>query len=154
MKSTFRSPLPGLLLLACVLLAACSGRVSQDTLEPEGGYAAATVDTRGLVADVTDVRIEQTPGGAILHAIGLPQTQGYWDVALVRDRSTPQSGDTLRYNFRVRPPVDATGQPIVAPTGSAASREVHAAVFIERSTLVGIRQIVVTGDQSSRSARR
>ena len=114
-----------------------------DTLEPEEGYAAATVDTRPLVAQVTGLTIDQAPGGVIVRATGLPATQGYWNVALLPQG--PAESCTMTYRFVAVPP----GRPV--PAGSAAAREVTAARFLNAYQLESIRHIVVVGETNQRS---
>ncbi|HEY0274900.1 MAG TPA: hypothetical protein VGC31_02345, partial [Paenirhodobacter sp.] len=82
-----RTLFPRTLVLPVVLsvaLAGCSwmnpknwfgGSQKVQTLDPEGGYAAATRDARPLVLQVTDLRLDRTLTGAIVSATGLPPTQ-------------------------------------------------------------------------------
>ncbi|PHQ80247.1 MAG: hypothetical protein COB65_11530, partial [Thalassobium sp.] len=51
-------------------------------LVPEG-RRAQVVEGRELVQSVTAMRIDRTPGGAIVHATGLAATQGYFNAQLV-----------------------------------------------------------------------
>lgn len=146
--------LPVLLLVPTLLLVLAGCGAPEETLEPKDGYGSVDIETRLPVPDVTAIRLEPSSGGLILHATGVPPTQGYWDVGLVRDRGEDQTNGVLSYKFLARPPVDGLGQPISANVGSVASRQLDAAVFISDAQLEGIRQIVVTGAQSSRSARR
>lgn len=119
-----------------------------DTLEPEEGYGPIIVDRRGLVASVTALRAEPTPGGLIVLAEGLPPSQGYWDVDLVQVTADDTPSSELRYEFRVRPP--ASDQ----PPGTEQSRDLEAATFLTTIELQGIRRITVIGQANSRSIKR
>ncbi|QIE42550.1 hypothetical protein G5B39_11775 [Rhodobacteraceae bacterium SC52] len=157
MKMLFKYPLRFAPILA-LALAGCSGglfkRADPNTLEPEGGYIEARIDSRTLVDSVTAITLSRTPGGLIVRATGLPPTQGYWDVGLARDRSDDVPNGTRRYRFVGRPPVDVSGNPIPATVGTATSRQVDAAVFIPDTELNELRQIIIVGAQGSRTARR
>lgn len=157
MKMLITRPLRFAPILA-LALSGCSGglfnRADPNTLEPEGGYIEARIDSRTLVNSVTAISLSRTPGGVIVSATGLPPTQGFWDVGLSRDRGEDVPNGTRRYNFVGRAPVDVAGNPIPAAVGSAASRQVDAAVFIPDTELEGLRQITIVGAQGSRTARR
>lgn len=142
-------------LALCLATAGCGDRISgwfsqpeADSLEPEGGYSPAVVDSRGLVANVTGMRVENTPGGAIVYATGLPPTQEFWDVDLVRIEGDDIPASELRYEFRVRAPVGE------AAIGTQESRDLEAAAFATNLDLRGIRRITVIGQENSRSAAR
>lgn len=103
-------------------------------------------DRRPLVDQVVSARLEKTPGGAILHAVGLPPYQGYWGTALMEDatRSTPTRRVFL---FRIIPPQT----PVRVSTPQ--SREVSAARFLSDQALAGVREVQVLGTRSSRAVR-
>lgn len=106
-------------------------------------------DRRPLVAEVTSLVVEPTPGGAIIRATGLPPEQGWWDAALVNaDRDGQPVDGILTYSFRARPPRTRTR------VSTARSRELTAAVAVSNVTLSATRQIRVTGALNSRTARR
>lgn len=123
------------------------GQSVPDTLVPV--EAQAVTDSRPLVAQVTGVAVEPTPGGVILRAVGLPPTQGYWQGALVSQNPdlVPEDG-VLSFQFRVAPP------PAPAPVGSPATREVVVGVFLSRQDLQGVTQLRVIGAGNERSVRR
>lgn len=148
---------PALQLLSLVLLLVVSGACSRQdatTLEPEGGYPEPFADGRPLVADVTRVTMEPTPGGAILRVTGVTATQGWWDIALRRETGSDDRASERRYVLRGWPPVDAEGNPVPAPAGAAALREVDAAIFLSDIDLDGLRRITVTGANTSRTLTR
>ena len=121
---------------------------------PEGETLApleleARVDRRPLVAEITSLVVERTPGGAIIRATGLPPEQGWYDPELVNeDRDGRPIDGVLAISFRARPPLEPTR------VSTAQSRELSAAVYISDIALGEANQIVVTGSQNSRAARR
>ncbi len=137
-----------------VLVAGCS-RIAESRFNPfnwfgqdeEISVVAPTVieDPRPLVAQVTSVSIEQTPGGAILRAVGLPPRQGYWSPALIEN----SRGDgVVSYQFRLAQPLEPTR------VSTQQSREVVVGIFLSDLALAGVREIRVLGAQSSRAVRR
>lgn len=150
-----------LLLGSLVLLAVAScGRLAESRLNPFNwfgrdreaeGLTPVTVetrrDTRPLVELVVSVRMDRAPGGAILHAVGLPPVQGYWDSELVLDAGR-SSASRLIYQFRIRPPL----RPVRVSTPR--SREVTAALFLSEQTLAGIGEVQVLGAGNARAVGR
>lgn len=138
-------------------LAGCSGgvfdRPDPDTLEPEGGYAAVAPETRALVGTLTGLRLDRTPGGAIVTATGVTRTQGFWDVGLARedDEGLPETARV--YTLRARPPLTADGTAAPAAIGPASARTVSAGVFIGNTILGRLDRITVRGAQGSQTLR-
>ncbi|MEL6210909.1 MAG: hypothetical protein AAFR44_12170 [Pseudomonadota bacterium] len=130
-----------------------SSTVEDPTLAPVGGFPEDAADQRPLVAQVTEMRVDRVPGGAIVHATGLPPVQGFWSADLVAEitdaegRPVPENG-TLALQFRVLPPVQATR------SGPALSRELTAALFLSDQTLARVGTITVRGQTNQRSSRR
>jgi hypothetical protein len=109
---------------------------------------APATDPRPLVAEISALRLDKAPGGVIIHATGLPPTQGYWQAALVATNDgLPQNGELL-LELRARPPLSQ------AATGTPASREISAARFLTDQSLEGVNTITVRAAQNARSARR
>ena len=104
-------------------------------------------DDRPLVEQVVSVRIERAPGGAILYAVGLPPTQGYWLADLLPDPDRSDLG-RLAYQFRILPPDTATR------VSTPASRSVTAAIFLSDQTLAGTSTVDVYGATNARSVSR
>lgn len=138
--------------LVCALLAGCASRwnplnwFGRD--RPEEGIARTAPvaqDPRPLIDEVLRISAEPAQGGAILRAVGLAATQGYYDAEL---EQIPAGPGILAFRFRVMPP------PEPARVSSAASREIQVATFLSDQTLQGIRQIQVLGARASRSIRR
>lgn len=103
-------------------------------------------EDRPLIAEITDLSVERLPGGAIIHATGLPSVQGWYDAQLVASNESPAG--VLSFDFRARPPKTATR--ISTPW----SREIVAAAYISDIELAGISQIRVAAAQNARTARR
>lgn len=119
------------------------------SLAPEEGYAAAAIDNRALVGEVTALEVTRTPGGALVVARGLPPTQGWWDAELVAvNDGRPDAEGDLVYTFRVAAPRGP------APAAPPQVREVTAGIFVSEQTLGAVRRIVVVGQTNSRSAAR
>lgn len=152
-----------LLALALVLaLGACSA-ISGSRLNPFnwfGGSRAQTnqtvqqlapnerADGRFLVDQVIALRINRTPGGAIVEAVGLPPTQGYWSAELVALNDGRAADGVLSYEFRVARPTSPQAQ------GIQQSREITVAAAVSNLRLNGVRQIRVIGARNSRSSSR
>jgi hypothetical protein len=144
------------LLSASLLLAACGSSLnpmnwfggSTEELVASTPEAQAARDPRPLVDQVTELGVDRVPGGAIVHATGLPSRQGFWNAALVAQSGGPDKSGVLIYQFRIFPPLTTTLQ------GTPPSREVTAALFLSGQDLEGVRTIVVRGASNQRSARR
>ncbi|MFT4716708.1 MAG: hypothetical protein ACI861_001443 [Paracoccaceae bacterium] len=109
---------------------------------------AQIVDPRPLVAEIIKLRVDRLPGGAIVHAIGLPATQGHWEAALVPVNSELPDKGVLTYEFRLIPPLGAK------TAGTKVSREVVVAHFISDQTMLGVRRIQVIAQQNRRTVKR
>ena len=121
------------------------GAESVDTVQAAPD-AAGVADPRPLVPQVTALRVDRTPGGAIVRATGLPPRQGWWSGALL-----PVPDDdpaVLSYQFRAVPPAEATR------VSTPRSREVVVADFVTDQTLAGVRQIRVAGAANALAVRR
>lgn len=144
--------------LAAVVAVAGCGTVRDSRLNPVnwfGGSSARVVSTdpqviadegRMLVAEVTELHVERTKGGAIIRAVGVPGTQGWYDALLVRQ---PSAANELSYRFVLMPPKDK-----VQRTGIPRSREVTVATFVNDYALSGITEVTVSGERNARSTRR
>lgn len=118
-----------------------------ETMEPV--FLQERQDSRPLVAEVTELTVERTPGGAIIRATGLPPQQGWYDAELVNeDRDGRPIDGVLIYGFRARPPLEPTR------VSTVQSRELTVAVFVSNAVLDATRSIRVTGALNSRAARR
>lgn len=104
-------------------------------------------DDRPLINEIASVRIERTPGGAILHAVGIASEQGAWlaDLVIFPERT---GGGTLAYQFRILPPNQTTR------VSTQASRQVSAALFLSDQRLETVRAVEVYGATNARTVRR
>lgn len=105
-------------------------------------------DGRVLVDQIVSLRIDRTPGGAIVEATGLPTTQGYWNAELVALNEGRATDGVLSYEFRVAPPLTPKAQ------GIQQSREITVARAVSQARLQGVRQIRVIATRNTRSSSR
>ena len=150
-----RLPILAVVILAAVLTG-CA-RVEESRFNPKnwGGPPRAApvlevyvrpVDPRPLVGQVTLLKVEPYPGGAIVRATGVPSSQGYWEAELVA-LPVDEAG-RLVYEFRVFPPR------VAAVTGTQYARQITVAAAISDIALQGVRTVVVQGADNAMSARR
>ncbi len=151
-----------LLVTLCVALAGC-GRIRDSKLNPFNWFGrsaerteqpvtkdgnTAPKDNRILVSQVTEMKVDAMPGGAIVTAAGLPPTQGWWDAELVADNAGSPVDGVMTYRFVVAEP------PYAQRTSTPQSREVTAGAFLSDIKLATITEIVVQGETNARSSRR
>lgn len=103
-------------------------------------------DLSVLVAEISALKVEPTPTGAIIYATGVAERQGAHEVQLRPALDSPAG--TLEFTFNVVYPEGATAK------GSVHSRSVHAAVTLSDQDLAGIRTIRVNGANNARDSRR
>ena len=120
----------------------------EETLATEVEGMQTIPDGRPLVAEVISLEIDQTPGGAIIRAIGLPETQGFYDGELVAVNDGASQDGVLSYQFRIAEP------PRFEVASTQRSREVVVALFLSNIKLEGVRAIRVVASQNSRVSRR
>ena len=114
---------------------------------PATSVAAVPVsDPRPLVDTVTALRVEPTPGGAIVHAAAVPAGGGWYAAALVPEPN--QAATTRTYQFRAQPPPEARF------AATPAAREIVVATYLTGAELAGIREIRVRGARNALSVRR
>ncbi len=153
---------PVLAALAALMILSACGNFRTSSLNPFGWFSRSTeeaslitaaearrvADNRALVAQVTEMAVEPMRGGAIVRAVGLPPTQGWWDAELVPENEFRPVDGVLSFRFVVagpRPPARA---------GTPMSREVSAAIYVSDFKLANARQITVTGAGNARTSRR
>lgn len=97
------------------------------------------------VGEVSDLRVERRPGGAIIRATGVTDYVGPFELKLVKldDQS---DADTLTYALRAYQPRTATG--------GQRARTVTAALWLTDNDMAGIREIRVVAERNSRVSRR
>lgn len=151
-----RTPIASILLGALILTGCASkfnpmnwfGRSkSQETLTATAG-PAAFVDYRKLVDQVISLNIEKTNSGAIIHAVGLPPTQGFWDAELVPENDEQPIKGVLTYTLRIEQPLG------FERAVNQQSREVVVGHFVSNIKLNGVSQIRVVGLRNWRISQR
>ncbi|EGJ20429.1 hypothetical protein RSWS8N_00085 [Cereibacter sphaeroides WS8N] len=147
---------PLLVGLALVLaLGACGSRLNPlnwfggsepapATLAPTDLPATAP-DARPLMAQVISLEVEPNRGGAVVRAVGVPPTQGFWNAELV---ARPVQDGVMTYEFRALPP------PRGAAVGTQASREVTVGTYLTAYQLRSISQITVVSAGNALTSRR
>ncbi|MGB3690253.1 MAG: hypothetical protein WBA02_13250 [Jannaschia helgolandensis] len=139
--------------LAVTALAGCG--LGQTRLNPFNWFGsdreerievARVATARPVVQQVVSLEVAQTRSGAIISAVGLPPTQGFWEADLVRVPTDDPS--VLLLDFRILPPITPE------PVGTQPSREVLAGTTYSTQDLAGIRTIVVQGEVNRRSVSR
>ncbi|TDE35220.1 hypothetical protein [Antarcticimicrobium sediminis] len=107
------------------------------------------VDMTVPIAEVTELRVEQTSTGVIIYAEGLATRQGPYEVEL-RPVTTPEeeAEGILSLSFRVVYPERPTR------VGTDFSRTVRAAHSMTKQEIGDIREVRVAGEANVRSTRR
>lgn len=117
--------------------------------EKEGKSIFARPEAEDLsvpVAQISALRVEPTPTGAIIHVTAIAERQGAYQIEL---RPVPDAAaGTLEYAFLVLYPEGTTA------TGTPHSRTVQAAVTVSDQDMQGIRVIRVSGAENARETRR
>ena len=149
--------LPILAVLVLTLSVSGCARIAASRFNPLNwfGQARPTVVTtlyvppeeaRPLVAQVTDLKVEPFPGGAIVRATGLPPTLGYSQAELVAAPVDDQG--RLVFAFRLIAPLEAAG------AGTPFARQITVAASVSTITQQGVRSIVVQGENNALSVQR
>lgn len=105
------------------------------------------LDPRPLIDEVTEVTIEDTVGGIILTARGLPSTQGHFSGSLLAENSGDPIDGVLVYQFRIVPPGFSDR------ISTESSREVIVGAYVTTQNLAGVREIQIIGGRNTRSVR-
>jgi len=155
-----RIALPAVMTCIILGLTACGGSLNLNPFDwgssdrnrsvvvvPEGGFLEDQ-EYRGLVPQVIELQILQSPGGAIVHARGLTPRLGYWDAELVAENFERPDNGVLTYMFRISEP------PFQTIAGRAQQREVLVGHFVSDTKLQGVRTIRVVGANNSRASSR
>lgn len=114
------------------------------TLIPSN-HRTAVIDNRTLVQSIISLNVDPTPTGAIVSAVGVAQTKGYFNAELVSNNIT---NGVLELEFRVQTPTS------LAVPGTIQSRKISAAYFINRSDLLTISSVQVTAETNARTSNR
>lgn len=106
------------------------------------------VDLTTPVDQVTELRVERIPGGAIIRATGIDPVQGAYDVRLVPvDPEERAVKGVLSYRLQRQLPAARRG-------GPEQTRRMVAARRVTDRTLRGVRSIRVEGARNARAVRR
>ncbi len=143
-------------LVVATTLGGCA-RIAQSRLNPLNWFGPSTPavvttlyvppeENRPLIAQVTQVKVEPYPGGAIVRATGLPPTDGYWNAELVAQPVDDQG--RLVFEFRIFPPLE------VVSIGTPYTRQINVAAAVSTIKLQGVSSIVVQGQSNALSSRR
>ena len=100
------------------------------------------------VSQITALRVERVPGGALVQASGVTDVIGHYDVRLEPENDGVPVKGVLTYTMRSVRPAETVG------VGGAAARKVTAAVPLTDQDLEGVRQITVRGATNQRTSRR
>lgn len=136
-----------------MLVSACGTRLNPfNWFRASEPAAAAPVvlkveDPRLLAEQITTLKVEPMPGGAIVRATALPPTQGWWSADLVAVEDASADGQ-LVYDFRLFPPLEQMA------ASTPRSRQITAAVFLSDIQLSTVRSITVRGSSNGLSSRR
>ncbi|MBC6437288.1 MAG: hypothetical protein GDA52_03910 [Rhodobacteraceae bacterium] len=146
---TFRM---GIMLGLLLSISACASRPNPGSWFGSDRREQAEVNETGgpfvrheLVSQVISLNADAHPGGIILHAVGLPQNQGYWAAELVE---IERAGGRVVFEFRIKGPRNPTRR------GTPRSREVLAGTRLGTQALQGIRTITVQATGNQRSVTR
>lgn len=113
------------------------------SLIPEG-ERVVIVDGRSLVQNISSLTIDRGPAGAIVTAVGVTATQGYFNAQLV---NTGVANGVLTLQFRAQPSVSTA-------VGSERSREIAAGYVISTADLAGINTVRVEAATNTRTSAR
>lgn len=100
-----------------------------------------------LIHAISDMVVEQTPGGAIIRVTGVSLRQGAFDVRLSAENDEEAVNGVLTYRMEAV-------QPTNMPQGTQRSRTVHVARFVSTQTLRDVRTIRVVGASGARTSNR
>ncbi len=101
------------------------------------------VDTRVLIATVTQVTVDKFSGGAIIKARGTTDRQGYSEVDLVAENNgLPDEKGVVTYKFKGASPIGTTKGP------TERSNEVYAGASITALRLPTVKKIRVVAAQN------
>jgi len=149
------------LAVSALVLSGCAG-IRESRLNPFNWFAKSqeetlsksvegeniVIDRRGLIDQVLTMRVERVSGGALVHAMGLSPTQGFWDGDLVAQNGGVPVNGVLSYDFRIQQP------PGFERVSTQQSREVLVGLFVSDQDLAGVSQIRVVAARNARVARR
>ncbi|MEC8293726.1 MAG: hypothetical protein VX083_09535 [Pseudomonadota bacterium] len=129
-------------------VAAADPTATVNPLIPKRNSVTARDETyRGeLVAVIRELKVERTPGGAVLRVTGVAANQGSWDVRMEPLNNGKPVDGVLTYELRALPGATTVG--------SERTRLITAATFVSDQSLEGVRSLQVLGAENGLSSRR
>jgi hypothetical protein len=103
------------------------------------------IDNRTMVQSITSLSIDRNPSGAIVRAVGIAQTQGFFNAELV---SRGIANGVLDLEFRAQAPT------ALEVPGTTRSRQISAAYVIDSGDLAAVRSVRVTAATNARTSGR
>lgn len=100
-----------------------------------------------LIDEVTALRVERVPNGAIVRVTGLPQREGAFDVRLLQVNPDGPVNGVMEYTLNAY-------QPVTTRQGSPRTREVEVGTFLSNKELEQITEIRIVAERNSRTSRR
>ncbi len=160
-----RTPLAALL-IATLILPGCGSRLNPFNWFGRGQVEAVQTGTENplipqksrlkpkdipyqgtLVDQITDLKVERSPGGAVVRVTAVAARQGAYEVRLAPAFQQDAKG-VFKLELLALQPARRTAQ------GTAASRTVTAAIDLTDQDLFGIRTIRVQGARNAATSRR
>ena len=93
------------------------------------------IDNRSMVTSIISLKIDRSPNGVIVRAVGITQTQGYFNAELV---ISSISNGVLDLEFRAQKPT------ALQVPSTIQSRQINVAYFINQADLFAINSVRVT----------
>ena len=99
------------------------------------------------VDQVTEIRVERLPAGAIIHVTGIALRQGAYDVRLTSKTDDEPVDGVLTFTM-------AALQPQNQPQGPVSTRRIEVAKFVSNDVLERTRTISIVGARNVQTTRR
>ncbi len=99
------------------------------------------------VDQITDVKVERIPSGALIRVTGISRQQGAHEVRLTSDHGGDPVDGVLTFTLKAL-------QPTTTPQGSQLRRTIHAARFVSNNDLDNTRTIRIVGERNVHTTRR
>ena len=134
------------------------GSSEPQTLVPEGGYETGVNDGRLPLAHVASAKWDTLYEGRLLVVTGLPQSKGWWDVALITEvpmpkgRIRPDENGVLRLRLVGNPPPADTFA--AANPANPASDTITVGMTLSHASLANLREVVISGAGNAITLRR
>ena len=124
-------------------------RANNPLIPPPGiGKRPKAIYQGQAVDQITALRLERRPGGAIIHVVGVSDVIGYYDARLEPDSEEGPVKGVLAFTLNAVRPEASIG------VGGQAVREINVARFVSDQDLADVKTITVRGARNQRSTRR